>query len=43
MPSESDERFADVESQLRKLFEKHADENGKIAILYDTNVFYTQI
>ena len=43
MPSESDERFADVEFQLRKLFEKHADENGKIAILYDTNVFYTQI
>jgi ubiquinone/menaquinone biosynthesis C-methylase UbiE len=43
MPSESDERFANVESQLRKLFEKHADENGKIAILYDTNVFYTQI
>jgi ubiquinone/menaquinone biosynthesis C-methylase UbiE len=43
MPSESDERFADVESQLRKLFEKHADENGRIAILYDTNVFYTQI
>jgi SAM-dependent methyltransferase len=43
MPSETDERFASVESELRKLFEKHADTNGKVAILYDTNVFYTQI
>lgn len=43
MPSEADERFAEVESDLRKLFEKHADSSDKIAILYDTNVFYTQI
>lgn len=43
MPSESDERFAEVESRLRTLFEKHADADGKIAILYDTNVFFTQI
>jgi len=43
MPSESDERFADVESRLRKLFEKHAYAGGKVAILYDTNVFYTRI
>lgn len=43
MPSESDERFASVENELRKLFEKHTDADGKVAILYDTNVFYTQI
>ncbi|HTK37169.1 MAG TPA: class I SAM-dependent methyltransferase [Pyrinomonadaceae bacterium] len=43
MPSESDGRFAEVESNLRKLFEKHAGPSGKVAILYDTNVFYTQI
>ena len=43
MPSETDERFASVENELRKLFEKHADADGKVAILYDTNVFYTQI
>jgi len=42
MPSETDARFTEVESRLRKLFEKHA-ENGKIAILYDTNVYYSQI
>lgn len=43
MPSETDERFAGIESQLRELFDKHADDKGKVAILYDTNVFYTQI
>jgi Methylase involved in ubiquinone/menaquinone biosynthesis len=41
MPSETNERFAAVESELRRLFEKHADASGKVAILYDTNVFYT--
>ena len=43
MPSEADERFAEVEAGLRKLFGKHADSSGKVAILYDTNVFYTKI
>jgi ubiquinone/menaquinone biosynthesis C-methylase UbiE len=43
MPSETDERFASVESELRNLFEKYADADGKVAILYDTNVFYTGI
>jgi ubiquinone/menaquinone biosynthesis C-methylase UbiE len=42
MPSESDSRFAPMSEELKRLFDKYA-ENGKIQILYDTNVHYSQI
>lgn len=41
MPIETDERFEPMIIELRALFENHA-ENGKIKILYDTNIFYSQ-
>ncbi len=41
MPSEGDERFAEMEEDLRGLFAKHA-ESGRITVFYDTNVFYTR-
>jgi SAM-dependent methyltransferase len=41
MPSEGDERFPEMEDELRGLFAKHA-ESGKITVFYDTNVFYTR-
>jgi SAM-dependent methyltransferase len=41
MPTESDERFERMILELKSLFDKYA-ENGKIEILYDTNIFYTQ-
>ena len=41
MPTETDERFEPMIIELRALFENHA-ENGKIDILYDTNIFYSQ-
>lgn len=42
MPAESDRRFAAVNDKLERLFAKYA-ENGKIQILYDTNVFFTRL
>ncbi len=41
MPSESEESFDPMIAELKSLFDKYA-ENGKIEILYDTNIFYTQ-
>ena len=38
MPSESDPAFPALNNELQALFAKHA-ENGRINILYDTNVF----
>lgn len=40
-PSETDERFAPMNREIERIFAKHA-ENGKIQILYSTNVFYAQ-
>lgn len=42
MPSESDLRFEPMVARLKRLFDKYS-ENGKIQILYDTNVHYSQI
>jgi SAM-dependent methyltransferase len=42
MPSETDANFDIVIEELRSLFAKHA-ENGKIEILYDTNVYHSQV
>jgi SAM-dependent methyltransferase len=42
MPAEDDARFPELEKELTALFAKHERE-GKITILYDTNVFYTQL
>jgi hypothetical protein len=41
MPAEGTEEGDKVEKDLRSLFDKHA-RNGKIEILYDTNVFYSK-
>ena len=41
MPTETDERFEPMIIELQGLFDKYA-ENGKIEILYDTKIFYTQ-
>jgi SAM-dependent methyltransferase len=41
MPAETDSRFEPMNAELQSLFAKYA-ENGKIQILYDTNVFYSQ-
>ena len=41
MPAEADSRFEPMNAELQSLFAKYA-ENGKIQILYDTNVFYSQ-
>ncbi|MBK9214063.1 MAG: class I SAM-dependent methyltransferase [Chloracidobacterium sp.] len=38
MPAEDDEAFSAMNAELRSLFAKHA-ENGRINLLYDTNVF----
>lgn len=38
MPSEDDEVFPSMNAELQALFAKHA-ENGRINLLYDTNVF----
>ena len=40
MPSEGEERFAEMENELRGLFAKHA-ESGRITVFYDTKVFFT--
>ncbi len=42
MPSEKDSLFVPMIDELKLLFENHA-ENGKIQILYNTNIFFTQI
>lgn len=42
MPSEENPRFSEMLENLKTLFAQHA-ENGRIEILYDTNVFYAQI
>ena len=41
MPSETDSRFEPMIIELKRLFAKYA-ENGKIQILYNTNVYYSQ-
>lgn len=41
MPTETDERFEPMIIELRALFENQA-ESGKIEILYNTNIFYSQ-
>lgn len=42
MPAENDPRFEPMIAALKGLFDKY-EENGKIQILYDTNVHYSQI
>ena len=42
MPSENDPKFDEVIKELQILFAKHA-ENGKIEVLYDTNVYHSQV
>ncbi len=42
MPNETDPQFGAVIEDLHRLFAKHA-ENGKIEILYDTNVYHCQV
>jgi SAM-dependent methyltransferase len=42
MPATSDERFDQMIEELRALFAKH-NENGRIKVFYDTNVYYSQV
>jgi SAM-dependent methyltransferase len=42
MPSEKDSNFEPMVTKLRGVFDKYS-ENGKIQVLYNTNVFYSQI
>ena len=42
MPSETDAVFDEMAKDLRALFAKHA-ENGKIRVLYDSNVYISQV
>lgn len=42
MPTDGDARFAEMTKSLRSLFTKHA-ENGRITVLYDTNVYYGKL
>lgn len=41
MPSEKDSKFEPLIRKLRTTFDKYS-ENGKIQILYNTNIFYSQ-
>jgi len=41
MPNVGEPKFEPMEDELESLFAKHA-QGGKITILYDTNLFYTQ-
>ena len=41
MPGKGDERFASMNREIERIFAKYA-ENGKIQILYSTNVFYAR-
>jgi ubiquinone/menaquinone biosynthesis C-methylase UbiE len=40
-PNEQDARFAPMNREIERIFAKYA-ENGKIDILYNTNIFYAQ-
>ena len=42
MPSETDARYAEMTKSLYGIFTKHA-ENDRIAVLYDTNVYYGKL
>ena len=42
MPSETDARYAEMTKSLSGIFTKHA-ENDRIAVLYDTNVYYGKL
>jgi SAM-dependent methyltransferase len=42
MPAEGTEKAVETEKELRELFERHARE-GKIEILYDTEIYYSQL
>jgi SAM-dependent methyltransferase len=42
MPAETDSRFEPMVKELKRLFDNHA-EQGKIQILYNTNIFYTRL
>jgi SAM-dependent methyltransferase len=42
MPSEEDSRFELMVIELKRIFDKYS-ESGKIQILYDTNIHYSQI
>ena len=42
MPTEDTDQGAKIKKELQVLFEKHA-EDGKIEVLYDTIVFYSQL
>lgn len=42
MPTESDASYKPLIEELKTLFAKHAS-SGKIAILYDTNVYFSQL
>ncbi|HEX8250023.1 MAG TPA: class I SAM-dependent methyltransferase [Pyrinomonadaceae bacterium] len=42
MPSERDARYAEMTKSLSGIFTKHS-ENGRIAVLYDTNVYYGKL
>ena len=41
MPSETDSRFEPMVTELHQQFDKYS-ENGKIQVLYQTNIFYTR-
>ena len=41
MPSASDPRYPLMAEALKRLFAKH-EQNGRISVFYNTNVFYTQ-
>lgn len=41
MPAEDDPAYTSMIAELEKLFAKH-EENGKIKVFYDTNIFYCQ-
>ena len=42
MPSETDPIYDQMNEELQVLFAKH-NENGKIKVLYDTNIFFSQV
>ena len=42
MPNKADQRFTTMMDELNVLFEKHARQ-GKIEIIYDTNVYYSRV
>jgi len=42
MPAETDSRYEPMIAELKRLFDKYA-ESGKIQILYNTNIHYSQI